>query len=124
MIDDFAKEHLHSDLREIRETMLRKLDGLPEYDIRRPLTSTGTNLLGLVKHLSVTEARYFGEVFNRPFPAGTTSTSAAPTCGRPSTKHARRSPAATTAPAHTPTRQSPLSPSTHPATFPGGHVPT
>jgi hypothetical protein len=68
VIDDFAKEYLHSDLREIRETMLWKLDGLGEYDIRRPLTSTGTNLLGLVKHLSVSESRYFGEVFDRPFP--------------------------------------------------------
>ena len=27
-----------------------KLDGLSEYDIRRPMTPTGTNLLGLVKH--------------------------------------------------------------------------
>ena len=68
MIDDFAKEYLHSDLREIREAMLWKLDGLGEYDIRRPLTSTGTNLLGLVKHLSIVESRYFGEVFDRPFP--------------------------------------------------------
>ncbi|MGW5050368.1 DinB family protein [Actinokineospora sp. NPDC004072] len=68
MIDDFAKEYLHNDLREVREVMLRKLDGLSEYDIRRPLTPTGTNLLGLVKHLALAEARYFGEVFNRPFP--------------------------------------------------------
>ncbi|HEY1485162.1 MAG TPA: DinB family protein [Micromonosporaceae bacterium] len=68
MIDDFAKEYLHSDLRDMREVMLWKLDGLSEYDIRRPLTATGTNLLGLVKHLSVTEARYFGEIFDRPFP--------------------------------------------------------
>ncbi len=68
VIDEFAKEYLHSDLREIRETMLRKLDGLSEYDVRRPLTSTGTNLLGLVKHLSAWESRYFGEVFGRPFP--------------------------------------------------------
>ena len=45
-----------------------KLDGLGEYDIRRPLTSTGTNLLGLVKHLAIWESRYFGEVFDRPFP--------------------------------------------------------
>ena len=36
VIDQFAKEYLHSDLREIREVMLRKLDGLSEYDIRRP----------------------------------------------------------------------------------------
>jgi hypothetical protein len=68
MIDEFAKEYLHSDLRHIRETMLWKLDGLSEYDVRRPLTATGTNLLGLVKHLSITEARYFGQVFDRPFP--------------------------------------------------------
>jgi hypothetical protein len=68
MIDDFAKEYLHNDLREIREAMLWKVDGLSEYDIRRPLTSTGTNLLGLIKHLSIWQSRYFGLVFDRPFP--------------------------------------------------------
>jgi hypothetical protein len=68
VIDEFAKEYLHDDLRWLREAMLAKLDGLREYDIRRPLTATGTNLLGLVKHLTVTEARYFGEIFGRPFP--------------------------------------------------------
>ncbi|MFF3864349.1 DinB family protein [Micromonospora sp. NPDC001898] len=68
MIDDFAKEYLHSDLRDIRKVMLWKLGGLSEYDIRRPLTATGTNLLGLVKHLSMMEARYFGDIFDRPFP--------------------------------------------------------
>ena len=68
MIDDFAKEYLHSDLRDIRDTMVGKLDGLSEYDVRRPLTYTGTNLLGLIKHLSTTHAWYFGEVFGRPFP--------------------------------------------------------
>jgi len=52
----------------VRESLVWKLDGLCEYDVRRPLTSTGTNLLGLVKHLAVWEARYFGEVFGRPFP--------------------------------------------------------
>ena len=41
---------------------------MSEYDVRRPLTATGTNLLGLVKHLATWEARYFGEVFDRPFP--------------------------------------------------------
>lgn len=68
MIDDFAKEYLHHNLRKTREVMLWKLDGLSEYDIRRPLTSTGTNLLGLVKHQTLSESRYFGEVFDRPFP--------------------------------------------------------
>jgi hypothetical protein len=68
MIDEFAKEYLHGDLRDVRETMIWKLDGLSEYDIRRPLTPTGTNLLGLIKHLTITEAWYFGEVFGRPCP--------------------------------------------------------
>src|SRR3954464_13880565 len=68
MIDEFAKEYLLDDLRISRATMLWKLDGLGEYDIRRPLTPTGTNLLGLVKHLSTWEARYFGAVFGRPYP--------------------------------------------------------
>src|SRR6516165_4390725 len=68
VIDEFAKDYLHNDLREIREAVLWKLDGLSEYDIRRPLTTTGTNLLGLIKHLATWEARYFGDVFNRPFP--------------------------------------------------------
>ncbi|WP_093152694.1 DinB family protein [Saccharopolyspora antimicrobica] len=51
-----------------REALLWKLDGLSEYDVRRPLTPTGTNLLGLVKHVASMEAGYFGVVFGRPFP--------------------------------------------------------
>ncbi|KAA5837008.1 DinB family protein [Saccharopolyspora hirsuta] len=51
-----------------REALLWKLDGLSEYDLRRPLTPTGTNLLGLVKHVASMEAGYFGVVFDRPFP--------------------------------------------------------
>lgn len=43
-----------------------KLDGLSEYDVRRPLTPTGTNLLGLVKHLASVELGYFGDSFGRP----------------------------------------------------------
>jgi hypothetical protein len=68
MIDEFAKEHLHDHLRWVREALVWKLDGLSDYDIRRPLTSTGTNLLGLVKHAAVSGSRYFGDVFGRPFP--------------------------------------------------------
>ena len=68
MIDDFAKEYLLGDLRYVREAMVWKLDGLAEYDVRRPLTPTGTNLLGLIKHLTITEAWYFGEVFGRTVP--------------------------------------------------------
>lgn len=60
------KRDLHSYLQEARETLLWKLDGLSEYDIRRPMVPTGTNLLGLVKHVASVEAGYFGETFGRP----------------------------------------------------------
>jgi hypothetical protein len=68
VIDEFAKDYLHDELRFTRQALVWKLDGLSEYDIRRPLTATGTNLLGLVKHLATWEARYLGEIFQRPFP--------------------------------------------------------
>jgi hypothetical protein len=55
-------------LQQARDAVLWKLDGLGEYDIRRPMTPTGTNLLGLVKHLAGVESEYFGVVFGRPFP--------------------------------------------------------
>ncbi|YCK77886.1 DinB family protein [Arthrobacter sp. D3-16] len=60
------KETLHHYLRVRRDNLLGKLDGLSEYDVRRPLTPTGTNLLGLVKHVASVELGYFGEVFGRP----------------------------------------------------------
>lgn len=61
-----AKAISHRYLRMARDAMLWKLDGLGEYEIRRPLTATGTNLLGLVKHLAVVELGYFGDTFGRP----------------------------------------------------------
>jgi len=53
-------------LQEARDVVLWKLEGLTPYDARRPLVPTGTNLLGLVKHLAGLEFGYFGEVFGRP----------------------------------------------------------
>lgn len=50
-----------------RDAVLWKLDGLSEYDIRRPMVPTGTNLLGLIKHLAGVELGYFGDTFGRPF---------------------------------------------------------
>ena len=50
-----------------REALLWKLEGLSEYDIRRPMVRTGTNLLGLVKHVATVESGYLGAVFDRPF---------------------------------------------------------
>jgi len=61
-----AKETLHHYLRIRRDNLLAKLEGLGEYDVRRPLSSTGTNLLGLVKHVASMELGYFGDVFGRP----------------------------------------------------------
>ncbi|MFE2756709.1 DinB family protein [Actinosynnema sp. NPDC059335] len=61
------KSDLHRYLRTAREALLWKLDGLSSYDVRRPLTPTGTNLLGLVKHLAGVEVGYFGDTFGRPF---------------------------------------------------------
>ncbi|MCP2336217.1 DinB family protein [Actinomadura rupiterrae] len=63
-----TKDHLHRYLDFGRDALLWKLEGLSEYDVRRPMTPTGTNLLGLVKHLSGVEAGYFGATFGRPFP--------------------------------------------------------
>lgn len=54
-------------LRTGRESLIWKLDGLSEYDVRRPLVPTGTNLLGLIKHLASVEAGYLGDTFGRPF---------------------------------------------------------
>jgi uncharacterized damage-inducible protein DinB len=61
------KADLHLYLKIAREALLWKLEGLSEYDVRRPMVPTGTNLLGLVKHVASVEAGYFGETFGRPF---------------------------------------------------------
>ena len=61
------KADLHRYLQIARDALLWKLEGLSEYDIRRPMVPTGTNLLGLVKHVASVEAGYFGESFGRPF---------------------------------------------------------
>ena len=43
-----------------RESVLKKTDGLDEERLRRVLVPTGTNLLGLVKHLAAAERYWFG----------------------------------------------------------------
>jgi hypothetical protein len=64
MID--LKAELSTALQASREVLLAKLDGSSEYDRRRPATPTGTNLLGLVKHLAGLEYGYLGTSFGRP----------------------------------------------------------
>jgi uncharacterized damage-inducible protein DinB len=63
---DEGKATLHDYLRRRRSDLLGKLDGLSDYDVRRPMTPTGTNLLGLVKHVASVELGYFSDVFGRP----------------------------------------------------------
>ena len=60
------KATLHRYLRTERDPLLAKLDGLDERDVRRPLTPTGTNLLGLAKHFASVQLGYLGDVFGRP----------------------------------------------------------
>lgn len=66
MVDE--KAELVASLQALNEAVLAKLDGLDEYDLRRPLTPTGSNLLGIVKHLASIQAGYFGDAFDRPWP--------------------------------------------------------
>lgn len=60
------KATLHRYLKSAREALLWKLDGLDDYSVRRPMTPTGTNLLGLVKHVASVSEGYFGDVMGRP----------------------------------------------------------
>jgi hypothetical protein len=60
------KGTLHRYLRVRRDDLLAKLDGLGEYDLHRPVTPTGTSLLGLVKHVAYVQLGYLGDVFGRP----------------------------------------------------------
>ncbi|SES10713.1 Protein of unknown function [Lentzea xinjiangensis] len=61
-------EDLRRYLQDSRDSVLSSLDGLGEYDVRRPLVPSGTNLLGLVKHLVGIELGYLGDCVGRPAP--------------------------------------------------------
>ena len=67
MPDGLAAD-LRQYLQQGRDSLLRSLDGLSEYDARRPLTPTGTNLLGLVKHVAGVELGYLVESVGREAP--------------------------------------------------------
>ena len=68
MAESDEKADLLRYLQIARESLVWKLDGLSEYDVRRPMVPTGTNLLGLIKHTGSVELGYFGNSFGRPFP--------------------------------------------------------
>lgn len=55
-------------LQQGRDAVLRALDGLGEHDARRPLVASGTNVLGLVKHLVGIELGYLVTSVGREAP--------------------------------------------------------
>ncbi|MGB7234819.1 MAG: DUF664 domain-containing protein, partial [Rhodococcus sp. (in: high G+C Gram-positive bacteria)] len=61
---DSMKTDLQRYLQLGRDAILWKLEGLSEYDMRRPMTPTATNLLGIVKHLTAVELGYFAWTFD------------------------------------------------------------
>jgi hypothetical protein len=48
-----------------RDVVLWKLEGLDDEQVRKAMTPTGTNLLGLVKHLAGVEYQWFCQTFGR-----------------------------------------------------------
>lgn len=60
------KDYLKRALSAQRGALASKLDGLGEYDVRRPHVPTGTNLLGIVKHVAFVQLGYLGDCFGRP----------------------------------------------------------
>ena len=46
-----------------RATLLHKMDGLGDEQLRQPMTASGLSLLGLVKHLAGTEQGWFLKIF-------------------------------------------------------------
>ncbi|SDR76728.1 DinB family protein [Agrococcus carbonis] len=64
---DDTKATLARYLRAQRDALRWKLDGVSERDARMPMTGTGTNLLGLVKHVASVSVEYLGDCVGRPF---------------------------------------------------------
>src|SRR5918996_6362368 len=60
------KQSLRVALDRHRDAVLWKLEGVSDEDLRRPLVPSGTNLLGLVKHLAAVEYGWFCDTFGRP----------------------------------------------------------
>ncbi|MFD7153312.1 DinB family protein [Kribbella sp. NPDC059898] len=57
------REALGQQLEFQRATLVGKLDGLEDAELRRPMTGSGVSLLGLVKHLAATEHGWFIGVY-------------------------------------------------------------
>jgi hypothetical protein len=64
------KESLQASLDRQRDVVPWKLEGLDDEQLRRPMTPSGTNLLGLVKHLGYVEFGWFCQTFGRDYEPG------------------------------------------------------
>lgn len=72
-----------------RDALLWKTEGLSERELRMPRTRTGSNLLGILKHVATVDVGYFGLCSAGPFPSrcrgARTTLRTTPTCGPPPT---------------------------------------
>ena len=59
-------EALLGHLQREREHLVATLDGLSDYAVRRPMTPSGTSLLGLVKHVASVELLTLCDCVGRP----------------------------------------------------------
>jgi hypothetical protein len=59
------KALLRTRLRLVQQSLLWKVEGLSDADLRRPMTKTGTNLIGIVKHLTGVTYGYLCSAFGR-----------------------------------------------------------
>src|SRR5258708_36765622 len=57
------KESLQAALDRHRDVALWKIEGLDDEQLRRPMTPSGTNLLGMLKHLGAVGYGWFCETF-------------------------------------------------------------
>lgn len=60
------KEILQHGMDRHRDAILWKAEGLSDEDLRRPLVPSGSNILGLIKHLAYVEYSWFCSSFGRP----------------------------------------------------------
>jgi uncharacterized damage-inducible protein DinB len=60
------KSTLLASLQRHRDVAVWKLEGLDDEQLRRAVVPSGTNLVGLVKHLANAEYTWFCETFGRP----------------------------------------------------------
>src|SRR5260221_5199702 len=59
------KTSLQVSLDRHRDVVRWKIDGLDDEQLRRPMTPSGTTMLGLVKHLAAVDYGWFCQTFGR-----------------------------------------------------------